>query len=113
LEKSTYGLVQAAFKWNKKVTKILKKLGFIQWKSDPCLSMHPSMVYTIIYVDDWLAVGKPDEIENVILQLQANLVIKRMGKIKDYIGCNVEATDYEYKYTQPKPIQQMIAKFSE
>ena len=29
LEKSIYGLVQAAFEWNKKATKILKTLGFV------------------------------------------------------------------------------------
>ncbi|MEG7668171.1 reverse transcriptase domain-containing protein, partial [Listeria monocytogenes] len=68
LEKSIYGLVQAAFEWNKKATKILKTLGFVQCLSDPCLFMHlPKMVYIIIYVDDCLIVGKPKEIESIII----------------------------------------------
>ena len=114
LEKSIYGLVQAAFEWNKKATKILKTLGFVQCLSDPCLFMHlTKMVYIIIYVDDCLIVGKPKEIETIIIQLKEHLVIKCMGKIKDYIGCNVAETNYGYKYTQPKLIQRMMTKYAD
>ena len=114
LQKSIYGLVQAAFEWNKKATKILKLLGFQQCKSDPCLFMHPTkMVYIIIYVDDCLLVGKPAVLQQIISQLKEHLVIKCMGKIKDYIGCNVEETNYGYKYTQSKLIQRMTTKFAD
>ena len=76
--------------------------------------MHPTkMVYIIIYVDDCLLVGKPKEIEGIINQLKEHLVIKCMGKIKDFIGCNVDETNYGYKYTQPKLIQRMINKYAE
>ena len=75
--------------------------------------MHLStMIYIIIYVDDCLIVGKPKEIKHIIIQLKDHLVIKCMGKIKDYIGCNVEETNYGYKYTQPKLIQRMMTKYA-
>ena len=113
LQKSIYGLVQAAFEWNKKATNILKKLGFVPCLSDPCLFIHPTlMVYIIIYVDDCLFVGKSDAIQDIIIKLKETLVIKCMGKIKDYIGCTVESTIYGYKYTQPKLIQRMMTKFT-
>jgi Reverse transcriptase (RNA-dependent DNA polymerase) len=113
LQKSIYGLVQAAFEWNKKATKILKTLGFIPCLSDPCLLIHPTLkVYIIIYVDDCLFVRKSDAIQDIIVKLQENLVIKCMGKITDYIGCNVDSTINVYKYTQPKLIQRMMTKYT-
>ena len=36
-----------------------------------------------------------------------------MGPIKDYIGCNVQPTDYGYKYTQSNLIQRMMTKFAD
>ena len=113
LEKSIYGLVQAALQWNKMVTMILKLLGFTQCKSDPCLFIHPNQIYIIIYVDDCLIVGKSEEIKKIVIQLKEHLAIKCMGPIKDYIGCNVEPTKYGYKYTQSKLIKRMMTKFAE
>jgi hypothetical protein len=57
-------------------------------------------------------VGKSDAIQDIIIKLKETLVIKCMGKIKDYIGCTVESTIYGCKYTQPKLIQQMMTKFT-
>jgi Reverse transcriptase (RNA-dependent DNA polymerase) len=66
---SIYGLVLAAFEWNKKATKILKTLGFVPCLSDPCLFIQPTlMVYIIIYVDDCLFVGKSDAIQDIMIQ---------------------------------------------
>jgi hypothetical protein len=113
LEKSIYGLVQAALQWNRMVTMILKLLGFLQCKSDPCLFMHPNKIYIIIYVDDCLIVGQSDDIKKIIIQLQEHLAIKCMGPIKDYIGYNVEKANYGYKFTQAKLIQRMITKFAD
>jgi hypothetical protein len=113
LDKSIYGLVQAALQWNKKLTKILKMLGFTVCKSDPCLFMNDKGVYIIIYVDDCLVVGKKEEIEKVLSQIKNHIVIKRMGKINDYIGCHIEEKNYGYKYTQPKLIKRMIEKFED
>ena len=70
------------------------------------------MVYIIIYVDDCLIVGKPAALDEIVLQLKEHLVIKCIGKIKDYIGCNVEETSYGYKYNQPKLIQRMVNKYA-
>ena len=66
LEKSIYGLVQAALQWNKMVTMILKLLGFKQCKSDPCLLIHPDKIYSIIYVDDCLLVGKSEDLNKIV-----------------------------------------------
>jgi hypothetical protein len=42
LEKALYGLVQAARQWWKKLTEIMKKLGFFPSTADPCLFIKPS-----------------------------------------------------------------------
>jgi hypothetical protein len=65
LEKSTYGLVQAARSWWKKFTKVLKEdLGFDQYENDSCLlkrQTNKGRVYLIVYVDDCFVVGDKNE----------------------------------------------------
>lgn len=56
LEKSLYGLKQAAKVWNETINGILKELGFKQSYTDPCLYVkvfrNGVRIYLLIYVDD-------------------------------------------------------------
>lgn len=61
LERSLYGLKQAAKVWNETINGILKELGFQQSHADPCLYVkvlrNGERVYLLIYVDDMLLVS--------------------------------------------------------
>jgi Reverse transcriptase (RNA-dependent DNA polymerase) len=60
LKKTIYGLVQSAGEFYKKLIQVLKGLGFIENKSDPCLlsKWNEEVVILIgIYVDDCPVMG--------------------------------------------------------
>ena len=54
LNKSLYGLKQAAKWWNDKINSIIVKIGFIQSDADPCLFIKgegKTIIYLVIYCD--------------------------------------------------------------
>ena len=73
LKKTIYGLVQAARAFYKKLSQVLKTIGFEGGLIDPCLLMRKGqngIVYIAIYVDDCLCCGNMKEIESVIKDMK-------------------------------------------
>jgi hypothetical protein len=68
-------------------------MGFTENKSDPCLLSkwtNDNVVLIGIYVDDYLFIGKDEEIQRVIKDLKTkgfNLKIESI--LKDYLSCCV------------------------
>ncbi|EJK77615.1 hypothetical protein THAOC_00541 [Thalassiosira oceanica] len=93
LNKSIYGLVQAARQYHKKAVEILRKMGFQGGDVDPCLFWKRSklgIVFIAIYVDDNLIIGTPAAIEDTIKQmLKHGLVLKVEDELKDYLSCDI------------------------
>ena len=89
LEKSIYGLVQAARQYYKFFVKTLKKVGFEVSKADPCLLMREDefgTVFFAVWVDDSLVIGDKNAIDKVIKDLMKNgLVPKIPESLKDYL----------------------------
>ena len=85
LDKAIYGLVQAARQYFKKFEEILvKRMGFQQCKSDPCLYMRKSkkgIVIILSYIDDNLCVGNKEALSCIVV---GNKVQRRTCKSKSY-----------------------------
>ena len=118
LEKALYGLVQAARQWWKKMTEIMKKLGFFPSPADPCLFVKPAMknqppAFIILYVDDGGVIGTPEVIRSVLDALAKEFKIKELGPMKNFVGCQIhlnKARDTIW-INQPKLIKNLELNF--
>ena len=115
LEKSTYGLVQAARSWWKKFTTVLKeKLKFQQHENDSCLLKRidgTGKVFLIVYVDDCFVVGDKVAVKRALDEIQGVFNITRSDNIEDFIGCNIKRDGNKILLSQPDLIKKMIEKF--
>ena len=97
MEKSTYGLVQAARSWWKKFTTVLKKdLGFTQFENDSCLLKRQTadgQVYLIVYVDDCFVLGDKIAVKEALKEIEQHFNITRSEDIEEFIGCRIEKED--------------------
>ena len=58
LNLSLYGTRDAAMNWGKKVTEVMKNLGFVQGQASPCNYYHPGrQVSTTVHGDDFTSTG--------------------------------------------------------
>ena len=93
LNKCIYGLVQAARQYHKKVTAILRNIGFSGGDVDPCLfckKTDKGICLIAMYVDDNLLVGHPAAIQDTIEQLRKNgLILKIEDDLHDYLSCEI------------------------
>ena len=89
-------MVQSAREFYKKLTLVLKSIGFKENKSDPCLlsKWHEDGVKLIgNYVDDCLILGTEDRIAKLIVDLKKNgYNLKDENSLKDYLSCHVIET---------------------
>ena len=72
LNKTIYGLVQASRQYNKKVSSILRKMGFSQCRSDPCLFYRKNdkgIVIILTYVDDNLCIGNGNALKQMLEEI--------------------------------------------
>ena len=117
LEKSTYGLVQAARSWWKKFTTVLKRdLGFMQFENDSCLLKRQTSdgkVYLIVYVDDCFVLGDKSAVKHALTEIEKHFAITRSENIEDFIGCRIEKENQSILLSQPDLIKKMLKKFGE
>ena len=83
LERSQYGLVQAARVWWKKLCSIMQSLQVQRSKSDPCLfykhDENGNLIFVMpTYVDDTQAQGRSDVVEEIIQGIQRHVEIKQI-----------------------------------
>ena len=92
LKRTIYGLKQSPCCWNSIFDSQLKKMGFIQTNSDPCLYVasegEPFII--VVYVDDILLTGKSDRrITKVKKELASPFNMKDMGELQYFLGVKV------------------------
>ena len=93
LNKTIYGLVQSAREFYKRLIEVLKSVGFIENKSDPCLLSKwdkEGVMLIGIYVDDCIVIGKEEQISKLIDDLKSggfNLNIE--NNLTDYLSCRI------------------------
>lgn len=98
LERSLYGLKQAARVWNETISVLLKELGFTQSVADPCLYVKRlpdgGVVYLLIYVDDMIVASTvEEEIRLIEEQLRKKISLTSLGEVKQFLGVRVTRDD--------------------
>jgi len=102
LEKSLYGIKQAARAWFHFLEPGLLKLGFKASEVDPCLFYKEDCV-VVLYVDDCL-IFSPHQgvIDDVIAALRQDYQIGAQGSVQDFLGIHIQkASDGAIQFTQP------------
>ena len=90
LKKGLYGLKQAGLLWYKTLRAALMEIGFKKATHDPCLFMHTkTKLLLIVYVDDCVLAGRPQDIEDVVSKIQKNFKIKN-APLDDFLGMKIE-----------------------
>lgn len=100
LNKSIYGLKQAAKLWNNTIDDLLKQLGFKAGEMDSCLYYkdEKEKMYVLVYVDDILIACKNlDLIKEVEHEIKTRYNIDCLGNIKYYLGIEI-IKDYKGIY---------------
>ena len=116
LDKSLYGLKEAAKVWNDTIDTFLKNRGFHRLHSDPCVYVkrHKSEICIIaIYVDDCTIASTPDaEItKDLIKDLKKCFGIKDHKPLSDLLGVAFDKTDSSYTMCQESYIDRMLEKY--
>ena len=120
LKKGIYGLCQAARQFWKKFVDTIKKepFGFTVSPADPCMLFKENnlgICIIIMHVDDMLAIGKKEQIQEFATMIQKEFSIKIQHNLADYLGCefymNKEKT--QGWLGQPSIIKSLEQKFGE
>lgn len=112
LNKSLYGLKQAAKEWNETLNKVLISIGFKRSEEDPCLYIYKSgenRCYVIIHVDDFLfAVTSEKLIHSLAAKIGQSFELKDCGEVKHFLGIDIyKEPDGSYAINQETYINQM------
>ena len=89
LKKSIYGLKQSPRCWNTALDAHLKRMGFFQSKSDPCIyvSGGEDPFYIGVYVDDLILAGNDKaKMKKVKEELSSTVDIKDRGKLSYFLA---------------------------
>jgi Reverse transcriptase (RNA-dependent DNA polymerase) len=116
LNKSIYGLVQAAGQWNKRFEDEVFKLGFKKNNVDPCLFFKQEgdpFCVICLYVDDMIITGDEGMMNETIKGLEAAFKIKIQRNIKDFLGCEIIEGSGEIHLYQRRIIEKLVKKLAE
>ena len=117
LNKSIYGLVQAARAWWKQFMKTLKEdLGFVEYENDSCLlkrKTEKGLTILIMYVDDCFVIGDKDAVKEALNDIEKHYEIKRSEEVEDFIGCNIKRKQDKVYLSQPDLIGKVLESFKD
>ena len=114
LQRSLYGLKQAARVWNQKIHASLVKLGFTRSNADPCLYIDVKRgIYITIWVDDLLVAGKNGkDIAAVKQQLGKEFEMKDLGQLRHFLGMRIsQSPNGGISIDQNGYIRQILERF--
>ena len=101
--------------WNTALDAHLKRMGFSQSKSDPCMyiSGGEDTFYIGVYVDDLILAGKDTtKMKNVKEELSSKFDVKDLGKLSYFLGMSI-IQNQEGKETwigQPAYTEKLLSK---
>ena len=116
LKRSIYGLKQSGRCWNNTLDEELKKMGFVQSASDPCIyiASEGEMCIVAVYVDDIIVGAKTDErIMQIKRDLQKRFKAKDLGELHHFLGMKIIQNQNASKVWigQPAYTQDILEKF--
>ncbi|KAI2489962.1 Reverse transcriptase (RNA-dependent DNA polymerase) [Fragilaria crotonensis] len=100
LRSAQYGLVQSPRLWMETFSKILKSLGLIQCKSDPCLFClfdkdKSLLALVVVYCDDCIITGRLKWVNELKMGISKQVKISDLGKLRRHLG-----VDYEFGHDE-------------
>ena len=115
LRRSIYGQKQSARCWNRKLSVVLKEMGFEQSAADQCLFTAVKSglkVYLVVYVDDFLVGCKEEKvIKSVYGELKKHFDINWLGNVKYFLGQEVKRQqDGIYSLSVKNYIEKLVLK---
>ena len=116
LNKSVYGLVQAAKNFYRTIVDFLKTIGFVGCKTEPCLMKYvetEGTVFVGIYVDDLLFVGKGKLTMKLIDKVKNRFGIRIKMDLDEFIGCQIQKISNSLVLHQARLITKLEAEFGE
>ena len=120
LNKTCYGLKQAAMQFYRKMVRTMQKLGNERSKADPCLYFKWHAKYGLIlwvsWIDDNLVMGTKEAVEEAKQQLMKEFECSDEGELKEYVGCKLDIRRdskglSSIKFMQPVLIQSYSDEF--
>ena len=117
LNKALYGLKQSGRQWNETITNFLKKTGFEQLKSEPCIFKKVNKEGKIIcivglYVDNMIITGINYEIKRTIKLIRKKYKMSNFGPINFLLGIKVDKHGYNYSISQLAYIENILSRFN-
>jgi Reverse transcriptase (RNA-dependent DNA polymerase) len=117
LERTIYGLKQAAYAFWKELLMAFKAMGFEKSIADPCLyfkNTRDGLVLWISWVDNCLLVGHPIQVREYKQKMNKYFDCNNVGELRDYVICKVERNEKEgmMKMTQLVSIKSFIDEFN-
>ena len=120
LNRSLYGLKQAAATWFRTISIVSKDMSFVACVSDMCVFVRRdgnlSWVFVAFYVDDMLIGGvSVDSIKQVADELSIHFRLKTLGKVRFKFGIEVvyEMGANQVKISQSACITRKVEKFNQ
>jgi hypothetical protein len=90
LRRALYGLKQSPLLWYEELTTFLRSIDLKPSINDPCLFIHPSGAFILVYVDDLLLMAKNLELINKLASLlSAKYAMKELGDVAWFLGCRI------------------------
>ena len=116
LKKALYGTKQASRLWQATLTEFLvKDLGFVQSKSDPCLyrlEKDGGVLLIGVYVDDIICAHNEKLFEWFKAKFLKRFNAKHLGPLEWFLGVAIEQhADYSISMHQTKYIETMVQKY--
>ena len=116
LKKSIYGLKQSSHCWNVVLDDHLKKMGFVQTTTDPCVyrASGGEPVYIGVYVDDIILAAQSNEkLAEMKKELSLRFDIKDMGRLHHFLGMKIVQDDTTGRawIGQPAYTEALLKKF--
>ena len=117
LKRSIYGLKQSSRCWNSLLDQHLKKLGFVQSVSDPCIyeASEGEMFMIAVHVDDLVLAAKSDKrVGDVKKALGDKFEVKDIRELHHFLGTKVlqNKQNGDVWIGQPAYTQKVLRKFN-
>lgn len=119
LNKSLYGTKQAPRAWNKTLDRFLKKIGFIQLKSESCIYTkgkygEETYIIIIVYVDDMLLCGKYPYLSEIVTALQTEYKMNEITDVDYFLKIKIKRDRLNRKIflNQTNYIEDIFNKFA-
>ncbi|CCU76267.1 Gag-Pol polyprotein [Blumeria hordei DH14] len=114
LKKAIYGLKQAPRLWQSTLCVALAKVGFYPLATDNCVYYNNNTrVIIVIYVDDFLIIGKTAELTKLKAQLMKLFKMDNIGSLSYFLGVRIVRNREERSITlcQDAYVKKILKKF--